>query len=252
MNRVIRRTVAAAATVAAAGTALVTAAPAAHADATSCLAQLSLHAVATPGQLVHPAQPARIRLTTSAYTNKTCYQHGVSLGLSRTDLTGFQYAVANDNRWTGTGNYFFHTFTIPPNQPGTWMVRQIAVKDSTGKVAIKQFTSADSPTRVSVKRESFLTGKLVGSAPYLSISGKLQAWSSVGTLANLQNQRVLLQVSKPGSNQYFTVDQGTTNRYGQWQQRVTLTSYPGFDARLAYYTPYQTIASDFHYLGRVQ
>ena len=251
MNRIIRRAVATAATIAAAGGAALTTAGPAQADASSCLAQLSGHAAATPGRLVYPAQPASIRLTTSAYTAKTCYQYSVSIGLSRTDLSGFQNAVANDNRWSGTGNYFFHTFTIPPNQPGTWMVRQIAVKDTTGNVSIAQFTAASSPTKISVYRESFLTGQVVGSAPYTRISAKLQAWSSVGTLANLQNQKVLLQVSKPGANLYDTVAEGTTNHLGQWQGPVSLAGYAGLDHRLAYYSPYQTIASDFRYLGRI-
>ena len=251
MNRIIRRLVATTAAIAAAGGAALTTVVPAQADAASCLAQLSGHAAATPGRLVYPAQPASIRLTTSAYTDKACYQYSVAIGLSRTDLSGFRAAAANDNRWSGSGNYFFHTFTIPPNEPGTWMLRQIAVKDTAGNTSIAQFTAATSPTKIGVYRESFLTGRVVGTAPLTNISAKLQAWSSVGTLANLQNQKVLLQVSKPGANLYDTVDQGTTNRFGQWQGPVLLTIWAGYDHRLAYYSPYQTIASDFHYLGRI-
>jgi hypothetical protein len=87
------------------------------------------------------------------------------------------------------------------------MTRQIAVKDhSTGKVAVRQFTAANSPTEIVIKRGSFLTGTPHGRAiTHTYVSTRLQAWSSVGTMANLQNQLVQIQVSKPGANRYFTL-----------------------------------------------
>lgn len=226
-------------------------APAAHADADSCLAQLAGPAANTDRLIIYPSEQAHVRLTTSAYTDKTCYEYGVAIGISRTDLSGFKYASAGDNRWSHTGNYFYANFVLPPNQPGTWMTRQIAVKDHAGKVAVRQFTAATSPTKIDIKRESYLTGTPHGSAithNYLVV--KLQAWSSVGTMANLQNQLVKLQVSPPGANAYTTVYEGRTDTIGSWRRFVDWQGHSGQDVRLAYYSPYQSIASDWHYLGR--
>jgi hypothetical protein len=252
MNSTLRHAGVALASLAAVVAGTVLTAPPAHADAGTCLAQLVGPAANTDRLIIYPAEQAKVRLTTSAYTEKTCYEYSVALGISRTDLSGFLYANAHDNRWYHTGNYFFADFVLPPNQPGTWMTRQIAVKDRTGKVAIRQFTAADSPTKVVIKRESFLTGTPHGTAiTHTYITSHLQAWSSVGTMANLPNQLVQLQVSRPGANHYVTIYQGRTDRYGWWRRFVSWTGFSGYDVRLAYYSPYQTIASDWHYLGRV-
>jgi hypothetical protein len=80
MKTIFRRGAAALGAVATAATGAVVAAPAAYADAEACIAQLVGPAANTDRLIVYPAEQARIRLTTSAYTNKTCYEHGVAIG----------------------------------------------------------------------------------------------------------------------------------------------------------------------------
>jgi hypothetical protein len=256
MKVTLRRTLTALAAGATALTGAVAVAPPATASgaaaAQACIDQLSGPAAGTDRLIVYPAEKAEVRLTTSLFTGDTCRSYAVSLGLSRTDLSGYLSANASGLYWGGGPKMFSARFVLPPNQPGTWMTRQIAVKGLDGVVHVRQFTAATSPTKIAYKRESFLTGTPHGSAiTHTYLSTRLQAWSTVGTMANLGNQEVLLQVSRPGANAYTTILRGRGDRFGIWRTFVSWKGYSGYDVRLAYYSPYQTIASDWHYLGRI-
>ncbi|MFC0624498.1 hypothetical protein [Kribbella deserti] len=258
MNTMLRRVAvslaatAVATTVALAGAAGASAGSTAG-DAQSCLNSLTGRGTATPASIVYPAQPAQVTLSTSQYAGDLCKGLSVSIGISRTDLTGFKAANAGDSRWITPGKQRFSAqFVLPPNQPGTWMTRQIAVKDLAGRTAVKTFTATDSPTKVTIKRESFLTGKPTGSAithPY--VTARLTAWSSVGTMAHLVGQNVLVQVRAPGSSTYVTIAQRRTGDSGYMGISVPVGNYPKHDLRLVFISPFQTIASDYTYLGRI-
>ncbi len=246
----LRRTLTALAAVLVSATAL--AQPGTASAANACLDQLSGPAAATDRLIVYPAEPAHVELTTSLFTGDVCRNYAVSLGISRTDTTGYLSANANGRYWGGGPKMFSARFVLPPNQPGTWMTRQIAARGLDGVVHVRQFTAATSPTKIEYKRESFLTGTPHGSAiTHTYLSTHLQAWSTVGTMANLGSQEVLLQVSRPGANAYTTILRGRGDRYGIWRTFVSWQGYSDYDVRLAYYSPYQTIASDWHYLGRI-
>jgi hypothetical protein len=252
MSTIIRRIAVSLATLAGAAATVLAPLPAAQAATTPCLDQLSGHAANTPALVVYPAQPAQIRLTTSRYSGDVCKGLGVSMAISRTDLTGYKNQLANDNRWTGTGQYFGSRFVLSPNQPGTWMLRQLCVTDHTRPAGCRSFTAANSPTKVTIKRESFLTGTPHGTAiTHSYVTARLQAWSTVGTMANLGNQFVQLQVRKPGSTTYTTIATRRMNTIGTLGFAVNWSPYHRYDVRLQYISPYQTIASDWHYLGRI-
>jgi hypothetical protein len=255
MITILRRLSVSLTSLAAAGTAVVAGAPGAAAagDAQTCLNQLLGRAAATPSSLIYPAQPAQIDMSTSRYAGDICKGLSVSIGISRPDLSGFKAANAGDERWY-SGQHYFHTrFVLQPNQPGTWMTRQIAVKDHSGKLAVRTFTSVDSPTKVTIRRESFLTGTPTGSAiTHEYVVARLKAWSSVGTLANLGNQNILVQVRAPGATTYKTIAQRRTDpTYGYMGISLPLRSYPMHDLRIVFLSPFQTIASDFTYLGKI-
>lgn len=223
-------------------------------DAQSCLNALTGPGSTTPTSITYPAQPAQLKLITSSYAGDLCKHLSVSIGISRTDLTGFKAANANDTRWyDATQQRFTAGFVLPPNQPGTWMTRQIAVKDLAGRTAVKTFTATDSPAKVTIKRESFLTDTPTGSAiTHEYVTARLKAWSSVGTLANLGNQNILVQVKAPGTTTYKTIAQRKTDpQSGYMGISVNLSNYPKHDLRLAFVSPFQTIASDFTYLGKI-
>lgn len=246
--------------VAAAGTATagtIALAPAAQAAsvAETCLNQLAGRAAATSPTLIYPAQKAEINLSTSEHTSRECRGITVSLGLSRTDLTGFQNKGAS---WSwGTGRaYYSARFLLAPNQPGTWMTRQIYVRDHAGKTAVRTFTAATTPTKVTVYRESYLEARSTLKPIHdgkLRVAGRLQAHSSVGTRANLANQTVLVQVRRVNESAYTTIAKHNTGQYGNfYDASVSSALHRGKLLRVVFISKIQTIASDYTYVGVVQ
>lgn len=222
--------------------------------AETCLNQLAGPGVATDRQVVYPAEPAQIQLSTSAHTSRECRGITVSIGLSRTDLTGYQNKNANYS-W-GTGQYYYAKYLLSPNQPGSWMTRQIYVRDHQGKTAVRTFTAANSPTKVTVYRESFLDARSTLVPIHdgkLRIAGRLQAHSSVGTRANLANQKILIQLRRPTETAYTTVLTTTTGQYGNFSEaRLWGAANKGKHLRVVFVTPFQTIASDYTWIGVIR
>lgn len=222
--------------------------------AQACLNQLAGPGVATDRQVVYPAEPAEIRLSTSAHTSRECRGITVSIGISRTDLSGYQNKNASYS-W-GTGQYYFARFLLAPNQPGDWMTRQIYVRDHQGNTAVRTFTAATSPTKVTVDRESFLTARST-LVPLqdgkIRIAGRLQAHSSAGTRANLAYQKVLVQVRRPTESSYTTALTVTTGQYGTfYDYRLPGAANKGKHLRVVFVSPFQTIASDAAYIGVIR
>ncbi len=86
---------------------------------------------------------------------------------------------------------------------------------------------------------------------YLGIHGYLRAWGSDGRLHPLAaGQRVLIQVREHGTtNPYKTLATATTSATGYYNKVVYFDFGRPQDLRVAYRTPYQTIASDFYWVG---
>lgn len=256
MRTSVRRTFALAAALGGtlAGTAVAATSAQAATIAQTCLNQLAGPGVATDRQIVYPAEPAQIQLSTSAHTSRECRGITVSIGLSRTDLTGYQNKSAHYS-W-GTGRYYYAKYLLAPNQPGNWMTRQIYVRDHQGNTAVRTFTAANSPTRVTVYRESFLDARSTLVPIHdgkLRIAGRLQVHSSVGTRANLANQKILIQLRRPTETAYTTVLTTTTGQYGNFSEaRLWGAANRGKHLRVAFVSPFQTIASDYTYIGVIR
>jgi hypothetical protein len=222
--------------------------------AETCLNQLSGPGVATDRQVVYPAEPAQIQLSTSSHTSRECRGITVSIGMSRTDLSGYQNKNASYS-W-GTGQHYHAKYLLQPNQPGSWMTRQIYVRDHQGNTAVRTFTAANSPTKVTVYRESFLEARS-NLTPLqdgkIRVAGKLQAHSSAGTRANLANQKVLIQVKRPADSSYTTALTVTTGQYGSfYDYRLDGASNKGKYLRVVFVSPFQTIASDYTWVGVIR
>ena len=122
-----------------------------------------------------------INISTSRYTGGVCDWNNVTIGISHPDLGWYRQQQA----YRKDGSYFSARIAVPPNVPGTWITRQIAVKDGTGKVVVRQFTAATTPTKVVIKRESIrgmskYDVRLAFCSPYQSIAND---WYYVGRIA---------------------------------------------------------------------
>jgi hypothetical protein len=136
------------------------------------------------------------------------------------------------------------------------MTRQIAVKDKTGKLVVKTFTSATTPHITRAKFASVLTGTPTGrirqdAQGWAYVKGSLKAWHHYGRLVNVQNQQVVVQLRRPDSYNYVTWTTATTGRTGTFAVKVNLAGFSGRHVRIAFISKIPTVASDYFYLGKV-
>jgi hypothetical protein len=258
MKTSIRRLVASTAAVAAAGAiAAGAAAPAQAAGAADCLDRLSRGGIEMPTNVTLTPN-ARVPLTTSTILSATCSSvTAVSIAISRTDITDLRNAMATRDRWEADAYFYYRNAPMGPKDIGTWMIRQITVKDRSGLVLARSFTTQRSPNHFTVRRGTVISSRQHGtlartSSGWIKLSGDLKAYNSLGGLSPLAaGQRILVQARRPGSAQYVTVRNLGTASSGWFSGNVPLAGYNGADVRFAYITPYQTIASSFTYVGRV-
>jgi 2-keto-3-deoxy-6-phosphogluconate aldolase len=254
MNRMfVRRGLAAVAAVAAVGAGTVATTPAAEAAATDCLNKIAGPAI-DPQTHVVMSPLGTVFAGTYIYSGSVCSNVNVSIGISRTDTTGFRNQSAGRVKYEDNAYMFSNAFAMGPGDAGQWMVRQIAVKDSAGRLAVRTFPASSVTTKYTLQRASILTPARTGTLPagQTALSGRLQAYTSTGGVAPLAaGQQVLIQVRPRGAAAYKTIATALTSTSGFYSRAVSLGGYRGADVRVAYLTPYQTIASDFAYVGRV-
>ncbi|ONI73928.1 hypothetical protein BWI15_11040 [Kribbella sp. ALI-6-A] len=184
----------------------------------------------------------------------TCAGASVSLGISRTNTHDFRNQNARRIVDPRRIDHFASTFTFGVDGYGDWMIRQIAVKDRSGKLAVKTFTSATTPRVLRLRFASTIAanprGTLVPKAGRLAVQGNLNAWHYTGRQINVQNQPVVVQLRKGGSD-YATKATATTNRYGNFATSIPTAGLKGYSVRVAYYSKIPTVANQWYYLGTI-
>jgi hypothetical protein len=249
-----------AAGVAAAGIAItgtaVTAQPASAATAAtanSCLQELSKknswgydETMTTRGSLT---------FYTKEYWGSLCDGMWVSLGISRTNTLGFRNQNASRVSMSSATKGFTTTYRFGPTGYGDWMVRQIAVKDKSGRLAVKTFTAQTTPRVLGLRFVSVLTGtpkgKLVPNAGKVNVKGTLKAWHRYGRLVNVQNQRVVVQVRAPHGDSYVTRATAVTTRTGTFSTNLATANLKGYAVRVAFLSKIPTIANSYVWLGTI-
>jgi hypothetical protein len=240
------------ATAAAAIAGAVAMAPAAGAaTANSCLQQLTARhswgydeTMTTTGSLT---------FYTHEYYGSPCAGMSVSLGISRTNTAGFRNQNARSVAMTsGTGGYTT-TYKFGVDDYGSWMTRQIAVKDRSGKLAVKTFTSKDTPRTLTIRFASVLKGTPKGrlTGAKVAVNGSLQSWHYSGRLVNVQNQKVVVQVRKPHESGYVTKATATTSRTGTFATTLNTAGLKGYDVRIAFVSGIPMTASSYTFLGTI-
>ncbi len=192
-------------------------APAADAaTANSCLQQLTARhswgydeTMTTKGSLT---------FYTHEYYGSPCAGMSVSLGISRTNTADFRNQNARSVAMTSGTDGYTTTYKLGVDDYGSWMTRQIAVKDRSGKLAVK---------------------------------GSLQSWHYSGRLVNVQNQKVVVQVRKPHEVGYVTKATATTSRTGTFATTLNTAGLKGYDVRIAFVSGIPTTASSYTYLGTI-
>jgi hypothetical protein len=180
-----------------------------------------------------------------------------SIAISRRDGSDVRNQVARISRVNGLITAFNY---VQPwwKDAGTWAIRQIAVKKN-GVTVVRGFDPATSPT-IQVRRASIIHGRPLGGYTrdlvtdqhgYLTIQGYLSAWGSDGKKHPLAaGQRVLIQVRERGTTKpYQTLAIATTSASGYYRKTAYFDYGRPQDLRVAYLTPYQTIASHFSWVG---
>ncbi|GAB2613148.1 hypothetical protein [Kribbella endophytica] len=184
-----------------------------------------------------------------------CKGMSVSLGISRLDTTGFRNQNAPRIESATRLDHFSSTFKFTSSGQGAWMIRQIAVKDTTGKLAVKTFTSATTPRVLNLRFQSVINagpkGKLVPSGGRILVAGNLKAWHPTGRTVNVQKQQVLVQVRKPGASDYVTKVTMTSNQLGNFAAYLSTAGLKGSAVRVAYYSKLPSVANQWQYLGVV-
>jgi hypothetical protein len=192
---------------------------------------------------------------THEYYGSPCAGMSVSLGISRTNTADFRNQNATKYAMTSGTDGYRTTYKFGLDDYGSWMTRQIAVKDKSGKLAVKTFTSKDTPRTLTIRFASVLkgtpTGKLTPSAGKVAIKGSLQSWHYYGRLVNVQNQKVVVQVRKPHSVGYVTKATATTSRTGTFATTLNTAGLKGYDVRIAFISGIPMTASSYTYLGTV-
>jgi hypothetical protein len=232
---------------------MVTAQPA-EATVSGCIDRLS-RADSSPGFASISVTNKAVLTAATGFTSRShCAGMSVAIGISRPDLRDFRARNASRYVWEADVEGFYADFRLRPHEVGEWMVRQIAVKDRSGKLEVRQFTRATTPQRTVVKYRSVLTGRPIGTVrpARVVISGTLKTWNGQGRLVNLQNQVVLLQVKRPRTADYVTIGAATTSRTGSYRVAMDLRAHRGEYVRVAFISPVGLIASDYTFLGRVR
>lgn len=259
LRRIAAGAVALAATTTAVAT-VATAAVPAHAaggGAADCLERLVSGGVGMP-QYAIASPTVRMPVSTSTFSAPTCSTVvAVSIGISRIDGSDFRNANAHKENWEADAYLWVRSAPFTSKDTGAWMIRQIVVKDNTGYAIGHSFTSSRTPDRFSVRAGTVISPRQhgvlrPGAGGRVTISGDLKAWNTLGGLSPLAaGQRLAIEARDPYQGDYFHVTTVGTAPSGWFRGYPVLNKYRGFDIRLAYYSPYQTIAGSFAYVGRV-
>jgi hypothetical protein len=249
------------------GRAVVTVVTAAAALTGTVLAAAPADAATASGCLRVLTEPQRwgsdATMTTSGsltfYTGwpskaSACAGVSVSLGISRTNTRDFRNQNARRIVDPRRIDHFASTFKLGTDDYGDWMIRQIAVKDRSGKLAVKTFTSATTPRVLRMRFASTIAanprGKIVPKSGRVAVQGNLKSWHYTGRQINVQNQPVVVQVRK-GNGEYVTKATATTNRYGNFATSIAAAGLKGASVRVAYYSRIPIVANQWYYLGTV-
>jgi hypothetical protein len=234
------------------GTAVI-AQPASAATANSCLQELSKknrwgydETMTTRGSLT---------FYSTEYWGSLCDGMSVSLGISRTSTHDFRNQNASRVSMSSGTKGFRTTYKFGLDDYGDWMTRQIAVKDKSGRLAVKTFTAQTTPRVLRLRFASVLTGtpkgKLVPKAGKVNVKGTLKAWHYYGRLVNVQNQQVVVQVRKPHGVTYVTRATAVTTRTGTFSTNLSTANLKGYAVRVAYLSKIPTIANSYVWLGTI-
>lgn len=134
----------------------------------------------------------------------------------------------------------------------------LAIAAGTGATAATAATKTNTTvTQAAQQQASYLTatptGKLLlNQYGRLLVDGTLKARSTTGVLVPLKGQKVYVQARLNGSTTYKNVYLAGTHANGSYETESLLgKGYLGADIRVAYISPYQSIASDFTYVGKI-
>jgi hypothetical protein len=261
MNRLSRRLAGIAGTAAiAAGGLVATAAPAHASTAQDCLntLQRARFAVAGPEGVVIPPLGTPMTAFFHVLDDSRCAGIIASIGISRRDGSGFQNHLASTTRYNGLVTAYW-SFKPGWKDAGTWVIRQIAVKKG-NTLAARAFDPATAAS-IQVRRASVLTGYSasdprgkelqINKGGYLAVQGFLKAYGSDGRLHTLAaGQRIQIQVRPHGTTvPYRTARVTTTSKFGYYGTLALVGRSGPLDVRVVYRTPYQTVASDFTFVG---
>lgn len=177
-----------------------------------------------------------------------------SVAISRPDGSQVRNVNAKLSRVNGLVTAYAY-IPVGWRDAGTWSIRQIAVKRN-GITAVRGFNPATS-ARQQVRRASVLTGRATTGLVVdwrtlrLRVNGTLKAYGTDGRLHPLAaGRKVVVQIRQHGTTRpYWTAGTGVTSASGAWSAIARLGDGPPQDVRVAFLTPYQTIASDFTYIG---
>lgn len=249
-----RRAGAAAAAIALAGMAVLGTAPSAQAATTP---YPCLNSIEGPGffdnygsTVIWPYQPA-IR-TLSYVDGAKCAGAVASVGISKTDGSRFINVNARIGH-DGEIHYMASTHPITLKDTGNWMIRQVAVKQNR-ITAVRSFTLDDDLRTTHVSRASVLRGGPKETIrPTDPITGYLLAYASTGDLVPLRGQTIVLQARTKGQPyKNILVERNSTHRNGYYLLTGNWAPYRGYEFRLYYPSPYETIAPAWTYLGYVR
>jgi hypothetical protein len=263
MNRLPRRLAGIAATAAiAAGGLVATAAPAHASTAQDCLntLQRATFAYAGPEGVVIPLAPSGEPVTPFFHVldDSRCAGIVASIGISKRDGSGFRNRLASLSRVEGLVTAYW-SYKPTWKDAGTWVIRQIAVKKG-DTLAARAFDPATAAS-IQVRRASVLTGYSasdplgkqlqINKGGYLAVQGFLKAYGSDGRLHTLAaGQRIQIQVRPHGTTApYRTARVTTTSKFGYYGTLALVGRSGPLDVRVVYRTPYQTVASDFTFVG---
>ncbi|HET6292745.1 MAG TPA: hypothetical protein VFG33_05205 [Kribbella sp.] len=192
---------------------------------------------------------------THEYFGSLCNGMRVSMGISRTNTFGFRNLNASKYAVTSGSNAFRNTHQLGLDDYGSWMIRQIAVKDKAGKLVVKTFTKETTPRILTSRYASVLTGtpkgKLVPKAGKVNVKGTLKSWHYYGRLVNVQNQQVVVQVRQPHKVAYTTRATATTSRTGAFSTNLNTAGLKGYDVRVAFVSKIPMTASSYTFLGTI-
>ncbi|MEV6286060.1 hypothetical protein [Kribbella sp. NPDC051770] len=184
----------------------------------------------------------------------TCAGVSVSLGISRTNTHDFRNQNTRRIVDPRRIDHYSSTFKFGTDDYGDWMIRQIAVKDRSGKLAVKTFTQDTTPRVLRLRFASTITanprGKLVPKSGRLAVQGNLKSWHYSGRQVNVQKQQVVVQVRK-GANDYVTKATATTNTAGNFATSIPTAGLKGYSVRVANYSKLPTVGNQWLYLGTI-